>query len=71
MLLRKTPAAASACAERRNSYPVGGTVLFVHIVCCISLPLGPNGEATAYRGKDATREETAAAYAGQVQFINK
>ncbi|MBN2115881.1 MAG: hypothetical protein JW730_04890 [Anaerolineales bacterium] len=50
----------------------GNLFVFVHIVVPhFPYTFGPNGEATAYRGKDATREKTAAAYAGQVQFINK
>ncbi|HSA99441.1 MAG TPA: sulfatase-like hydrolase/transferase [Anaerolineales bacterium] len=50
----------------------GNLFVFAHLVVPhFPYTFGPNGEATAYRGKDATYEQTAAAYAGQVQFINQ
>ncbi|RPJ28443.1 MAG: hypothetical protein EHM33_04480 [Chloroflexi bacterium] len=50
----------------------GDLFVFAHIVVPhFPYTFGPNGEVTEFRGKDATYEETAAAYVGQVQFINK
>ncbi len=50
----------------------GNLFVFAHLVVPhFPYSFGPNGEPTPYHGKDATYQETAAAYAGQVQFINK
>jgi hypothetical protein len=50
----------------------GNLFVFAHLV--VPHPpytFGPNGEVPAYQGKDATYQETAAAYADQVRFVNK
>ncbi|HMB23462.1 MAG TPA: sulfatase-like hydrolase/transferase, partial [Anaerolineales bacterium] len=63
----------SALEKTKKLPGVDGNVFaFVHfVVPHFPYTFGPNGEATAYSGKGATHEQTAAAYAGQVQFINK
>lgn len=46
--------------------------VFAHLVVPhFPYTFGPNGEVPAFQGKDATYEEIAAAYVGQVQFVNK
>ena len=50
----------------------GDLFVFAHLVVPhLPYTFGPNGEVPAYRGKDATYKETAAAYVDQVRFINK
>ncbi|RPI94418.1 MAG: hypothetical protein EHM40_06605 [Chloroflexi bacterium] len=46
--------------------------VFAHLVVPhFPYTFGPDGEVPAYQGKDATYEETAAAYVDQVRFLNK
>ncbi len=50
----------------------GNLFVFAHLVVPhFPYTFGPDGEPTSYHGQSATYQETAAAYAGQVQFINK
>jgi hypothetical protein len=50
----------------------GNLFVFAHLVVPhFPYTFGPNGEVPAYQGKNAAYDETVAAYAGQVQFINK
>lgn len=50
----------------------GNLFVFAHLVVPhFPYTFGPNGEVQDYPGKEATYEETAAAYVGQVQFINR
>jgi hypothetical protein len=50
----------------------GNLFVFAHLVVPhFPYTFGPNGEVPAFQGKDATHEETAAAYVDQVRFVNK
>jgi hypothetical protein len=50
----------------------GDLFVFAHLVVPhFPYTFGPNGEVPAYQGKNATYEETSAAYVGQVKFVNK
>ena len=50
----------------------GSYFVFAHLVVPhFPYTFGPDGEVPAYQGKKATYKETAAAYAGQVRFVNK
>ena len=50
----------------------GNLFVFAHLVVPhLPYTFGPNGEVPRYQGKEATHEETAAAYIDQVQFVNK
>ena len=50
----------------------GNLFVFAHLVVPhLPYTFGPNGEVPRYQGKEATHEETAAAYVDQVQFVNK